>query len=88
VPLRFEADLRFEWGAGGLVALIKEHADVLRAIGLAPTRDASRWCLPLRGLARCPLDARHPIIIIVSIRAVRVPHLIGLVLIVFIALLP
>jgi hypothetical protein len=54
-----------EWG--GLLALIKEHADVLRAVGLAPTRDASRWCLPLRAIVHCLLDARHPIIIIVSI---------------------
>jgi hypothetical protein len=65
VLFRFEADLRVEWDT--LLALIKRDADVLLAIGLAPTRDASRWCLPLRAIARYPVDARHPITIIVSI---------------------
>jgi predicted secreted Zn-dependent protease len=64
VEFGFEADLRVKWDT--LLALIKAHADVLHAIGLAPTRDASRWCLPLRAIAHCPLDARHPISIIVS----------------------
>jgi hypothetical protein len=65
VVFRFEQDLRLKWG--GFLALHKGHADVLRAIGQAPTRDASRWCLPLRGLARCPLDACQRIFIVVFI---------------------
>jgi hypothetical protein len=76
VEFRFEAHLRVEWG--DLLALIKGHVNALRAIGLALTRDASRWCLPLRAVARCPIDACHPITIIISIRAVRVRQLLGL----------
>jgi hypothetical protein len=64
------------------------HADVLCAIGLAPTSDGSRWRLLLGGIARCPLDARHPLAIIAFfIRPVRLRQQLGLVIVVIIALL-
>jgi hypothetical protein len=54
-----------EWVDG--LALVKGHANVLRAIGIAPTRDASCRCLPLRDDAPCPLDTRLLTTIVVSI---------------------
>jgi hypothetical protein len=59
VRFRFELEERVEWVGGA--ARIDGHAEILWAIGPAPTRDASRGCLRLRGIAPDPLAALHPV---------------------------